>query len=87
MLKTMSGLMAAAVFAAGFALGSPQPAEAASCSASRNTCAVRCKRDNPTDKNCVSDHCMPKYNQCKTTGCWQEGARYGGGLTCNMDRR
>jgi len=87
MLKSISGLIAVTAFIVGFTVFAAQPADAAGCSSSRNTCAARCKKDNPTDKNCVSDHCMPKYNQCKVTGCWQEGGRYGGGLTCNMDRK
>jgi hypothetical protein len=56
------------------------------CASFQSTCAVRCRKDNPQDKSCVSDHCLPKLAQCKTTGCWQEGQRYGGGQTCGMKR-
>lgn len=87
MRKPISGLIVAAVVVMEFAIGIPEPAEAKSCGATLNTCAVRCKKDNPTDASCVSDHCQPKYAQCLTTGCWQEGNRYGGGTTCNMDRK
>lgn len=59
---------------------------AASCASFQSTCAARCRKDNPQDKNCVSDHCSPKLAQCRSTGCWQEGRRYGGGLTCNLTR-
>lgn len=87
MLKSISGSIAAIVFVTGFALTNPQPAQGASCSSSARTCAVRCKKDNPTDKNCVSDHCTPKFETCKTSGCWQQGGRYGNVLTCNLDRK
>jgi hypothetical protein len=57
-----------------------------SCSALQAQCAARCKQRNPGDVNCVSDHCTPKLNECRATGCWQEGQRYGGQLTCNLKR-
>ena len=59
-------------------------AVAGSCSGFQATCAARCRTRAPTDKNCVSDHCSPKLAQCRNTGCWQEGAAYGGALTCNL---
>ena len=57
---------------------------AGSCKDFQNTCAARCRTREPGDKTCVSDHCTPKLAQCRSTGCWQEGAAYGGALTCNL---
>ncbi len=85
MFKSISGFIVTAIFMAGFAVSISQPAQGASCSSTLGTCAARCKKDNPTDKNCVSDHCSPKFETCKTSGCWQQGARYGNVLTCNLD--
>jgi len=59
---------------------------AASCTGTYRQCVARCRRDVPQDKACPSDHCAPKLGTCKSSGCWQEGARYGGGLTCNLTR-
>lgn len=59
---------------------------AGSCSGTYATCVARCRRDNPQDRACPSDHCAPKLATCKTSGCWQEGQRYGGKLTCNLQR-
>ena len=60
---------------------------AESCSSFQATCAARCKQRNPGDADCVSDHCTPKLNECRTTGCWQEGKLYGGALTCKLVKR
>ena len=60
---------------------------AASCSDIHKTCVARCKRDNAADKLCPSDHCDPKLAQCRSTGCWQEGQRYGGALTCDLTKK
>jgi len=88
MLKAISAvLIAAALVTATFALVSPGVANAASCTNSLNTCAARCRKDVPDDRNCVSDHCAPKFGTCKATGCWQEGARYGNVKTCNLTRQ
>ena len=64
----------------------PVYAAAASCSSQQALCAARCKERAPTDKSCVSDHCTPKLNACRTSGCWQEGKQYGGQLICNLVR-
>ena len=58
----------------------------ASCTATYNTCVARCRRDVPKDLACPSDHCVPKLASCKSSGCWQEGQRYGGKLMCNLKR-
>lgn len=86
MIRSISELSIAAIVVAGFAVGAPQPAKAASCSGAFITCVARCRTDNPLDRKCVSDHCTPKFQSCKSTGCWQQGGRYGNVLTCNLDR-
>lgn len=58
-----------------------------SCGQIHATCVKRCKADNPTDKACPSDHCDPKLSECRKTGCWQEGRRYGSALHCNLTKR
>ncbi len=86
----MSRLPMKAVFAALAALSViafADVANAASCRDSFNTCVSRCKTKYATDKNCVSDHCAPKYSTCKSTGCWQQGGDFGNVLTCNLDKR
>ena len=64
--------------------GAFQVAAGGSCRGMFNTCAARCKQRLPNDKNCTSDHCSPKLAECRQTGCWQEGANYGGGKTCGL---
>lgn len=73
-------VVAAATFA------SPAWAQS-SCSAYQSQCARRCKERVPDDKNCVSDHCTPKLNECRSTGCWQEGNLYGGKRACDLVKR
>ena len=62
----------------------PRPAAAADCSSFQAMCAARCKQRNPGDADCVSDHCTPKLQECRSTGCWQEGRLYGGATTCKL---
>ena len=57
-----------------------------SCSATSSRCVARCKRDVPNDKACPTDHCLPKLAACKSSGCWTEGGRYGGGTTCDLKK-
>ena len=76
----------AAVPKSGIASGATLVAAAGSCTGIYNTCVARCRKDVPDDKACPSDHCMPKLATCKTSGCWQEGARYGGKQTCDLKR-
>jgi hypothetical protein len=88
MFKSISAFVYVAVFvAAGLTVSVPQSAQGASCTSSLNTCAARCRKDNPQDRNCVSDHCTPKFDSCKASGCWQQGGKYGNVLTCNLERR
>lgn len=64
--------------------GAFQVAAAGSCKSHHSTCAQRCRKDNPTDANCVSDHCDPKLSACRQSGCWQDGRRYGGQEFCGL---
>lgn len=59
-----------------------------SCGGFFSQCAGRCaepSRKEPVAK-CVADHCTPKRNSCRATGCWTEGAKYGGAKTCNLKK-
>jgi hypothetical protein len=84
-MKQDSPLVWVAVLALALGAGSAaaQPAPS-SCKGFQDMCAARCKERAPQDRNCVSDHCTPKLQECRVTGCWQEGARYGGARTCNL---
>ena len=73
-------------FAGGPLDGSFQVAQAGSCQSSFRTCAARCKERAPKDKSCASDHCSPKLAECRQTGCWQEGALYGGAKQCGLPK-
>ena len=66
--------------------GSFKIAQGASCQSWFSMCSARCKTRAPTDANCVSDHCSPKLATCRQTGCWQEGALYGGGKQCGLSK-
>ena len=79
--------LAAFAILAGIGFITPGEADAASCSNSMNTCVARCKTKYASDKSCVSDHCTPKFETCKSTGCWQQGGDFGNVKTCNLDKR
>ena len=59
-------------------------AQGSTCQSWYNMCAQRCRERLPNDKSCASDHCAPKLSSCKQSGCWLEGAQYGGGKTCGL---
>jgi hypothetical protein len=97
LIRSIVGLFVAAFLVMpGFAVGPArsqsagadliQLAQGSTCKSWFNNCAARCRKDNPQDRNCPSDHCSPKLADCKANGCWQEGNRYGGGRTCNLKR-
>lgn len=79
--------LATFVVLASLAFAAPDFADAASCSNSFSTCASRCKTKYASDKSCVSDHCTPKLETCKSTGCWQQGGDFGNVKSCNLDKR
>ncbi|MCB9999911.1 MAG: hypothetical protein KDJ20_01705 [Hyphomicrobiales bacterium] len=66
------------------AAGADTSSAQTSCSGFQSMWAKRCKQRVPGDANCVSDHCTPKLQECRSTGCWQEGRLYGGRETCNL---
>lgn len=80
-LALVAGIVGVSIF-----IGMVPASAQSSCSGFQATCAKRCKERAPTDKNCVSDHCTPKLQECRSTGCWQEGNLYGGAKTCNLKK-
>jgi len=58
-----------------------------SCAGYFSQCKARCPQwsKEPIAK-CTADHCTPKLNACRRTGCWTEGPLYGGGTTCNLKK-
>jgi hypothetical protein len=62
--------------------------EANACQSFFSQCAARCE-NNPKGESkakCTADHCSPKLASCRASGCWTEGAAYGGGKTCNLKK-
>ena len=90
-MSKLSLLVAAAVVVMAVSAGAQslptasfKVAAGGSCQSWFSSCASRCKSRLPNDKNCVSDHCSPKLAACRQSGCWQEGAAYGGGRHCGL---
>jgi hypothetical protein len=57
-----------------------------SCNAFFAQCSERCV-NNPKGESkakCTRDHCGPKLATCRETGCWREGAKYGGQKACGL---
>jgi hypothetical protein len=63
-------------------------AQASSCQAMFSQCAARCANNakGEPQAKCTADHCRPKLATCQSSGCWTEGAAYGGGRTCNLKK-
>lgn len=63
-------------------------AQASSCQTLFNQCSARCVNNakGHTQAKCTADHCRPKLATCRRSGCWTEGAAYGGGKTCNLQK-
>lgn len=78
------------VVAAAIALTSVATAQAqsSSCQAFFNQCSARCVNNakGETKAKCTADHCRPKLASCRQSGCWTEGAAFGGGTTCNLKK-
>jgi hypothetical protein len=57
------------------------------CAGFYSQCKARCPEwsKEPVAK-CAADHCAPKLSTCRSTGCWTEGPRYGGGKYCNLKK-
>lgn len=62
--------------------------QASSCQSFFSQCAARCVNNakGETKAKCTADHCSPKLASCRQSGCWTEGAAYGGGTTCNLKK-
>lgn len=82
----LAAMVATAAAADPLPAGSFRVAAGGSCQASYRTCAARCKQRAPQDKSCAADHCAPKLDECRATGCWQEGALYGGAKQCGLSK-
>lgn len=57
-------------------------AQAGSCNGWNATCKARCK-DGGT--GCLK-YCANQLRSCKKSGCWTEGARFGGGRHCGLKK-
>jgi hypothetical protein len=81
------GLFAAGAALAFIALLSIEAPAQTSCAAFFNQCKARCPQwsKDPVAK-CTADHCSPKLATCRSTGCWTEGPRFGGGKFCNLQK-
>lgn len=77
------------LFLLGFLLGTAALDTAAAQSSCRgffSQCSARCA-NNPKGESkakCTADHCSPKLSTCRRTGCWTEGAQYGGQTHCKL---
>lgn len=62
---------------------------ASSCQSYFSQCRARCANNakGETQAKCTADHCSPKLASCRKSGCWTEGAAYGGGTTCNLAKQ
>lgn len=81
-MKILALVLALAVLG----LAAMDAAAQSSCAGFFSQCRSRCaepSRREPVAK-CVADHCTPKLNSCRRTGCWTEGVRYGGKKHCNL---
>lgn len=97
-MKSISALAALSMVAfstVALAQQSPSPKPpyielaAATCQSFFSQCRARCA-NNPKGESqakCTADHCGPKLASCRKTGCWAEGANYGGGTTCNLAKQ
>lgn len=65
-----------------------EAAAQSSCAGFFSQCSARCREPSRTEPaaKCITDHCTPKRNSCRATGCWTEGAKYGGGKACNLKK-
>jgi hypothetical protein len=59
-----------------------EAAAQSSCSGWRSKCVSRCKQLGNT--SCPT--CTEKMAECRSTGCWTEIPRFGGGSYCNLKK-
>jgi len=72
-----------AAFTAVFAVVFAQAASAASCSSWRATCVKRSTSVNPS----YLPQCDAKFNACLSSGCFAEGATFGGAAHCGLTKK
>lgn len=80
MIKALAAVLVLVLFGA-FA---PEAAAQTSCAGWNATCKGRCKAPNAPDG--CSSYCARQMSACKKSGCWTEGARYGGAKHCNLKK-
>ena len=79
-MKTFVVATLVALAVTGFASG---PAFAqSSCGAWKAKCEQRCK----AEAAATCRRCDIQMSQCMNTGCWKEGAKYGGATRCNLKK-
>jgi hypothetical protein len=64
-------------------LASAATASAASCSSWRAVCVKRATSVNPG----YLPQCADKFNACLSSGCFTEGASFGGATHCGLDKK
>lgn len=75
----MKTIIACGFALAAFGLLSLEAAAQTSCSGWNATCRERCGK--PSCPRCAS-----QMSSCKKTGCWTEGANFGGRKHCNLKK-
>jgi hypothetical protein len=60
-----------------------------SCQNFFSQCAARCASNakGESQAKCTADHCRPKLASCRKSGCWTEGAAYGGARRCGLAKQ
>lgn len=56
----------------------------ATCGGWYATCRSRCKQ--MQSSNC-NDYCSAQLARCRKTGCWTQGAAFGGATHCDLGKR
>lgn len=69
--------------AGSFALVSADAASAATCSSWRAICVKRASSVNPG----YLPQCDSKFSACLSSGCFTEGAKFGGATHCGLTRK
>jgi len=72
-----------AAFTAMLAVVFAQEASAASCSGWRSTCVKRATSVNPS----YLPECDSKFSACLSSGCFTEGASFGGATHCGLTKK
>jgi len=83
-MPSKTGFFTVAIFAlAAFMLFSAPPAQAqSSCGEWNSTCRARC--DQSSGGASCTKYCAGQMAQCRQSGCWTQGQRFGGARHCNL---